>query len=69
LDELLSAAFNTKGPVIIEVICPEFQEVIPNVSALKREDGSMVSKPLEDMYPFLERDEFYSNMIVKPVVE
>lgn len=69
LDERLSSAFNTSGPVIIEVVCPEFQEVIPNVSALKRNDGSMVSKPLEDMYPFLERDEFYANMIVKPLAE
>jgi acetolactate synthase-1/2/3 large subunit len=29
-------------------------------------DGRIVSKPLEDMYPFLERDEFADNMIVPP---
>jgi len=58
-----------KGPVVIEVICPEFQEVIPNVSAVKRADGSMLSKPLEDMYPFLDREVFNSEMIVKKIDE
>jgi acetolactate synthase-1/2/3 large subunit len=27
----------------------------------------MISKPLEDMYPFLDRKEFYKNMIIKPL--
>ena len=26
----------------------------------------MVSKPLEDMYPFLDRQEFLENMLVEP---
>jgi acetolactate synthase-1/2/3 large subunit len=29
----------------------------------------MVSRPLEDLAPFLDRDEFLSNMIVPPVEE
>jgi acetolactate synthase-1/2/3 large subunit len=29
----------------------------------------MVSKPLEDLWPFLEREEFLSNMIVAPIDE
>ncbi|RKZ38892.1 MAG: thiamine pyrophosphate-binding protein [Gammaproteobacteria bacterium] len=57
------------GPVLCEVICPPDQEIIPAVSSLKKDDGTMVSKPLEDMYPFLPRDEFYENMIVEPVKE
>jgi acetolactate synthase-1/2/3 large subunit len=36
---------------------------------MQRADGSLVSKPLEDLYPFLDRDEFYSNMIVPPLPE
>ena len=34
-----------------------------------KENGELVSKPLEDMYPFLPREEFNENMIIKPVVE
>jgi acetolactate synthase-1/2/3 large subunit len=29
----------------------------------------MVSKPLEDLFPFLDRDEFIANMIVAPLEE
>jgi acetolactate synthase-1/2/3 large subunit len=29
----------------------------------------MVSKPLEDLWPFLPRDEFRANMIVPPLEE
>jgi acetolactate synthase-1/2/3 large subunit len=49
------------------VICPENQEIIPAVSAVKNKDGSMTSKPIEDMYPFLERDEFLNEMNIKPI--
>jgi len=61
--------FLDNEPCIFEVICPEWQEVIPNVSALKLADGSMVSKPIEDMYPFLEREDFFREMIISPIQE
>lgn len=69
LDSGLKQVMDKKGPVLCEVICTENQEIIPAASSLKRQDGTMVSKPLEDMYPFLERDEFLSEMIIKPVDE
>jgi acetolactate synthase I/II/III large subunit len=34
---------------------------------MQRPDGSMVSKPLEDLFPFLDREEFRSNMIIPPL--
>lgn len=67
LKEKLSDVLTASGPVICEVICPENQEIIPAVSAVKNDDGSMTSKPIEDMYPFLERDEFLNEMIVKSI--
>ncbi len=53
------------GPFVCEIIIPENQQLIPRVSSLKRPDGTIISKPLEDLFPFLERDEFYENMIVE----
>jgi acetolactate synthase-1/2/3 large subunit len=41
----------------------------PRVTSIQRPDGSFVSKPLEDLFPFLDRDEFAQNMIVEPVSE
>ncbi|MCI0500417.1 MAG: thiamine pyrophosphate-binding protein [Epsilonproteobacteria bacterium] len=69
LDNVLNDVMNYNGPVICEIICPENQEIIPTTASMRKEDGTMVSKPLEDMYPFLDREEFYSEMINKPVAE
>lgn len=69
LGSALSEMFRIEGPVIFEVICPENQEIIPTASSKKMPDGRMVSKPLEDMYPFLAREELRRNMIVKPLAE
>jgi acetolactate synthase-1/2/3 large subunit len=54
---------------ICEVMCICDQEIIPSVSAFTKEDGTIVSKPLEDMYPFLERETFKKEMIIKPLDE
>ena len=69
LESDLNEVFNYPKAVICEVICIRDQEIIPTVSSFKKEDGTMVSKPLEDMYPFLYRDEFYKEMIIKPIEE
>lgn len=57
------------GPVVCEVMCIPNQRIIPAVEARVREDGTLASSPLEDMSPFLPRDEFLSEMIIKPVSE
>jgi acetolactate synthase I/II/III large subunit len=69
LDKALAKLMAASGPMILEVMCPQNQEIIPTASSKRMPDGRMVSKPLEDMYPFIERDEFFSNMIVKPLSE
>lgn len=54
-------------PVICEVMCDPLQKVQPCVGSWVNEDGSIEVRPLEDMYPFLPREEFLSNMIIKPI--
>ena len=51
------------GPVVcdVHVILDEVRQ--PRLSSIQREDGSFESKPLEDLWPFLPRDEFESNML------
>ena len=41
----------------------------PRLQSYHKPDGSMASKPLEDLFPFLPREEFLANMIVKPLPE
>jgi acetolactate synthase I/II/III large subunit len=57
------------GPVICDVMTPEWQLIIPRISSERMPDGTLVAKPYEDMYPFLPRKELYANMIVKPIKE
>jgi acetolactate synthase I/II/III large subunit len=58
---------STPGPVVCEVVAPPDEVRAPRVSSVQRQDGGMVSRPLEDLWPFLNRDEFRDNMIVPPL--
>jgi acetolactate synthase-1/2/3 large subunit len=57
------------GPIVCEVMTPVDEPRAPSLASMKRPDGSMVSKPLEDLWPFLDREEFLSNMIVPALPE
>ena len=65
LKENIEKVINTKGSIICEVILTENYKFLPKVSSRKLEDGRMVSAPLEDLAPFLDRDEFRSNLFIK----
>lgn len=54
---------STEGPVVWEVKLKLDYSFEPKLSSEKLPDGRMVSKPLEDMFPFLPRDEFARNML------
>jgi acetolactate synthase-1/2/3 large subunit len=57
------------GPVVCDVHVIPDEVRAPRLSSMQRKDGSFVSKPLEDLWPFLDRDEFRDNMIVRPLPE
>jgi acetolactate synthase-1/2/3 large subunit len=61
--QLLDAILNEPGPCLCDVMLDETQGFEPRMSSRKLPDGSIVSPPLEDMFPFLDRDELASNMI------
>lgn len=69
LDKKFKRILSMDGPMFIEVILDPMQPFIPKVTSEKKPDGSLISKPLEDMFPFLSREDFYSNMIIKPINE
>ena len=59
----------TPGPMVIDVRVIPDEIRAPRLQSYQREDGTFVSKPLEDLYPFLSREEFLENMIIKPMDE
>ena len=58
----IQSVLGCRGPVITEVFTDPNQQIIPAVSSKVLPDGTMVSAPLEDMYPFLPRDVFEKEM-------
>jgi acetolactate synthase-1/2/3 large subunit len=65
LADVIGEVLDYDGPMICDVMVPRDLMVLPSVSSKVNEDGSMSSRPLEDMYPFLDRDEFRKNLYVK----
>jgi acetolactate synthase-1/2/3 large subunit len=57
------------GPALCEVVVAPDEPRIPRLASSQRKDGTMVSRPLEDLFPFLDREEFQQNMIVPPIPE
>lgn len=60
VDEVLSL----DGSVFCEIFTDTKQVWEPKSSTKKLEDGTLVSPPLEDLAPFLSREELEKNMVV-----
>lgn len=69
LRQQIRRVLETPGPIVCDVVVTPDEIRAPRLSSAQRSDGSMVSKPLEDLWPFLDRAEFLSNMLVPPLEE
>ncbi|MBT3261541.1 thiamine pyrophosphate-binding protein [bacterium] len=69
MEKQIAEVLNTKGPIICEVKLKREYTFSPKLSSKKLPNGKMVSKPLEDLFPFLSREEFLENMIIDPLSE
>jgi acetolactate synthase-1/2/3 large subunit len=57
----------TPGPVVCDVRCLPDEARAPRMTSVQLPDGSFFSKPLEDLFPFLEREEFGRNMVAETI--
>jgi acetolactate synthase-1/2/3 large subunit len=57
LDSVVRDAFAQNGAVMTEFICSPTQQIEPKASSRHDSNGNIVSAPLDDMAPFLDRDE------------
>ncbi len=69
LSERIAEVLNSPGPVFCEVIINPLLAFSPKTASIRRPDGNIVSRPLEDMAPFLDRNEFMENMLIPPLAE
>ncbi len=63
LESSIHKTLEQEGPAICEVMLDLAQSFAPKLSSRKLDDGRMVTAPLEDMAPFLSREELNENLI------
>ncbi|WP_072679789.1 thiamine pyrophosphate-binding protein [Arcobacter sp. LA11] len=54
---------------VCEIMLDPNEKMEPKLSSEIKEDGTIISKPLEDMFPFLDRELFNKNMIIETIGE
>lgn len=68
-EALLPEILALDGPVFCEVMTDPLEKLGPKASSMRLPDGRIVSRPLEDLAPFLPREEIKANMIIPTVEE
>jgi acetolactate synthase I/II/III large subunit len=68
-DQTLMDVLNGPGPALCEVLLDPEQQFEPRVSSRQLPDGRMVSAALEDLHPFLSREELRDNLLIPPAGE
>ncbi len=68
LDQAVEETLAKKGPVICEIFVDIEQNFEPKSATKRLEDGTLISAPLEDLAPFLSKEELEKNMFI-PLVE
>jgi acetolactate synthase-1/2/3 large subunit len=63
LEDAIRWALAIRGPALCEVMLDLAQGFAPKLSSRKLEDGRMETAPLDDMAPFLSREELAENII------
>ena len=53
-----------EGPQLLEVVLDADQPFAPKLASRQLDNGTMVSSPLEDLAPFLSREELAENMLI-----
>ena len=67
LAALIAETLAGEGPQLCEVMLDKSQAFAPKLSSRKLEDGRMVTSALEDLAPFLSREELAENMLIPPL--
>lgn len=57
--KVINEVLDYDGPAVCDVNCHEWHEYSPRIFGWKT--------PIEDMYPYLSRDEFKKNMLIEPL--
>jgi len=62
---VINKVLSTNGPVLCEVMLDPEAVLMPRVTSRRLPDGRMVSSPLEDQWPFLDRNALKKEMFIE----
>ena len=68
MEEAIRKTLGTEGPAVCELMIDEHVPFAPKLGAKSHPDGRITSPALEDLSPFLSREELQENMII-PLLE
>ena len=68
LQEQIRRVLAHDGPIVCAVATSPLQPTAPRVTSTVREDGVIVSRPMEDMWPLLSREELEANILL-PIMD
>ncbi|MHB8129748.1 MAG: thiamine pyrophosphate-binding protein [Mobilitalea sp.] len=63
IEDKIKEVLEYDGPVICDIMTPEWQLLIPRIASDKLPDGTLVSRNYEDMFPYLPKEEVEANMV------
>lgn len=67
MKKMVNMVLEDNQPVFCEIFVSPMQNFEPKSSTKKLSDGTLVSPPLEDLYPFLDKKELLENLFIEPV--
>ena len=65
LKEKIKKILTINGPVICQIDMPNFQQLIPRLQTKMTKEGKFIPTPIDNLYPFLDEKEYYSNIKYK----
>ena len=66
LAEVVARALAHDGPYLVDVVVSPLQTTQPRVTTRQLPDGTMTTRPMEDLAPLLPREELEANLLVPP---
>lgn len=58
IDSAIEWLLSVEGRAILEMVQNESDPIVPKLSSKKMDDGSIVSPPIDDLYPFLSKEDY-----------
>jgi len=64
LSEKIKEVILFEGPILCEVVISDNQKIEPKQGTFERLDGKVVPRPIEDMFPYISREELAREMLI-----